>query len=320
MISISRTKYDSELNRLPFFNKKTVELLLGKKGKNLDWKISQLLKRGNIIRLKKGVYISERFWLSTPDKKGYTEYLANILYFPSYLSSEYILSLYNLIPEEINILTCISSKSTRVFKNKLGTFSYRNIKQELYCGYSKVRRDGFEVYMASKAKALFDFLYLKRNLSKNYFYELSEGLRINWDEFGTAGIEEFEKFVNLSTSKKMLKILINIKKVKNNSKWSYNQTMNLDRMKNTLSQQKTYLNDNYFVKDIGIFGSVSRGHDTKESDIDLLVEFSRPVGFFHFSRLEDYLSNVLKREVDLVTKDALKPSIKESVLKSVIYV
>ena len=95
--------------------------------------------------------------------------------------------------------------------------------------------------------------------------------------------------------------------------------MSIDEVKNTLIQQKDYLNDKYFVKNIGVFGSAAKKKNTMSSDIDLLVEFTKPIGFFHFSRLEDYLSDVLKKEVDLVTKDALKPALKDSILRDVIY-
>ena len=75
------------------------------------------------------------------------------------------------------------------------------------------------------------------------------------------------------------------------------------------------------VKKIGIFGSFAKGKQTKKSDIDILVEFnkSEPVGFFKFIRLEDKLSRKLRRKVDLVTKKALKPAMKQQVLKDVIY-
>lgn len=214
MSSVTGIKYKSELDSLPFFNKKTAEVLIGKSGKNLDKKISNLLKTGDLISLKKGLYLSERYLLSQPDKKAYFEYLANILYFPSYLSLEYVLSAYSLIPEGIYAFTSISLKSSRVFENKLGIFVYRNVKEELFCGYSKVSKGSFSVHLASKAKTLFDFLYLKRNLSKDYSYELGEGLRINWDEFFAADVKEFESFVNLSKSLKMKEILKEIKKIK----------------------------------------------------------------------------------------------------------
>jgi len=80
------------------------------------------------------------------------------------------------------------------------------------------------------------------------------------------------------------------------------------------------LREAYHVKAIGVFGSVARGEETTASDVDILVEFSRPVGFFTFLELEEYLSRVLGRRVDLVTKNALKPAIKEAVLQGVVYV
>jgi len=64
----------------------------------------------------------------------------------------------------------------------------------------------------------------------------------------------------------------------------------------------------FSVSRIGIFGSVARGEQTEASDIDILVEFSRPVGFFTFLELEEYLSVHLGAPVDLVTPDALKTS------------
>lgn len=214
MGSITGIKYQPELDSLPFFNKKTAEILIGKTGKNLDKKIRSLLSKGDFINPKKGLYLTERFWLAQPDKKAYMEYLANIICAPSYLSLEYILSSYNLIPEGIYGFTSISLKSSRVFKNKLGSFIYRNIKENLFCGYIRARKGSFSIFVASKAKALFDFLYLKRNLSKDYLYELSEGLRINWDEFSVTDVEEFGNYVNLSKSLKMKKMLKGIKKIK----------------------------------------------------------------------------------------------------------
>lgn len=76
----------------------------------------------------------------------------------------------------------------------------------------------------------------------------------------------------------------------------------------------------YQVKRLGIFGSVARGKDTAKSDVDILVSFFRPPGLFDFVRLEDYLSSLLKRKVDLVTRKAIKPVIRDRVLREVTYV
>ena len=88
----------------------------------------------------------------------------------------------------------------------------------------------------------------------------------------------------------------------------------------SLQALKQYVAQEYAVKKIGIFGSVARNEQTEESDIDLLVEFSRPVGMVLFIRLEHFLSERLGRPVDLVTPDALKPVIRKDVLAEVIYV
>ena len=76
----------------------------------------------------------------------------------------------------------------------------------------------------------------------------------------------------------------------------------------------------YSVKKIGLFGSVARNEQTRQSDIDLLVEFSKPVGFVTFMRLENFLSERLGERVDLVTPDSLKAVIQQDVLSEVIYV
>ena len=88
----------------------------------------------------------------------------------------------------------------------------------------------------------------------------------------------------------------------------------------SLQHLKEEVEDHYPVRKIGVFGSVARDEQTDESDIDLLVEFSRPVGFVTFMRLEHFLSERLGRPVDLVTSDSLKPVIRQDVLSEVIYV
>lgn len=74
------------------------------------------------------------------------------------------------------------------------------------------------------------------------------------------------------------------------------------------------------VKSIGLFGSYARGEERDESDVDILVEFSKPIGFFKFIELEEYLSKKLEVKVDLVALDALKPIVKSRVMREVIYV
>jgi len=87
-----------------------------------------------------------------------------------------------------------------------------------------------------------------------------------------------------------------------------------------LKKELPYLKEKFNVKSIGLFGSYVRSEQKKESDVDVLVEFQKPVGFFEFIDLEDYLSEKLGVKVDLVTPDALKPLIKPRILKETVYV
>lgn len=80
------------------------------------------------------------------------------------------------------------------------------------------------------------------------------------------------------------------------------------------------LRDKYLVTSIGIFGSFARGEATEISDIDILVEFRETVDIFHFIRLQDRLTSILGRKVDLATPQALKPLIKDKILREVLYV
>ncbi len=88
---------------------------------------------------------------------------------------------------------------------------------------------------------------------------------------------------------------------------------------NKLSDLKPILYRDYSVKEIGIFGSFSDDSFTDDSDIDLLVEFEKPIGWKFFS-LEIYLEKILGRKIDLVTKNALKEQIRENILKQVKYI
>ncbi|MFO7829231.1 MAG: nucleotidyltransferase family protein [Bacteroidales bacterium] len=88
---------------------------------------------------------------------------------------------------------------------------------------------------------------------------------------------------------------------------------------NKLSDLKPILHREYSVRQIGLFGSFSDDSYTEDSDIDLLVEFERPIGWKYFS-LEIYLENIFGRKIDLVTKNALKEQLKDKILNQVKYV
>ena len=89
-------------------------------------------------------------------------------------------------------------------------------------------------------------------------------------------------------------------------------------IKNALRQIRGELKHKYGVRRIGLFGSLVREDEQIVRDVDLLVEFERPVGLL-FIHLADYLEEVLGRPVDLVTLMAIKENRRASVLEDVEY-
>ncbi len=86
----------------------------------------------------------------------------------------------------------------------------------------------------------------------------------------------------------------------------------------TLKRYKPLLREKFKVKEMGIFGSYIRGEESEESDVDILVEFYDPIGW-EFIDLKEFLEEILGKEVDLVTVRALKPQLKDRILKEVVY-
>src|SRR5512133_3579877 len=87
-----------------------------------------------------------------------------------------------------------------------------------------------------------------------------------------------------------------------------------------LRQKKAEMAEQFGVQSLALFGSVARDEATAKSDVDLLVEFNRPVGYFGLFALQDYLEKLLGCPVDLGTPDSLKPYIKERVMGELIRV
>ncbi len=95
---------------------------------------------------------------------------------------------------------------------------------------------------------------------------------------------------------------------------------NLSEIMETIKCHKGELEREYGVKEVGIFGSFVRGEQMGTSDLDILVELEKPIGFVRFLKLEKRLSDLLGVKVDLVTNKALKPAIGQRILQEVKYV
>lgn len=130
-----------------------------------DWK-----KKKWLIELRKGMYVINDLYFK---EKISPLYLANQIYQPSYISLEYALSEYELIPERVNVITSIATRKTAYFKNDFGMFKYTKIKNNYFFGYQMIDINGQKVLYSTREKALLDYLYINSQIDNNdAFYEL----------------------------------------------------------------------------------------------------------------------------------------------------
>jgi predicted nucleotidyltransferase len=95
--------------------------------------------------------------------------------------------------------------------------------------------------------------------------------------------------------------------------------MNRDEALVILSNSKEELREKFGVKSIAVFGSMARNEARSDSDVDVLVEFEEPVGFFTLAKVQFFLEDALGIDVDLATPGSLKSPVRERVYKDLIY-
>lgn len=171
------------------------------------------VKAGHLLQLKKGVYMTRRFHEQHRGDYLFSAAVSAVLIPQSYVSLEFILQRHNLLTEVTYPITCITLKVTRRIVNEIGTYWYRNIRPDLYRGFTITEYFGIRVAQATLGKALFDYLYL-RPLPAAYQsmkLNLAEELRLNLEELSRADRDEFSSFVEESQSRKMNYILNNFR-------------------------------------------------------------------------------------------------------------
>jgi predicted transcriptional regulator of viral defense system len=121
--------------------------------------ISRWVKEGKLVKL-----ATRRYLVNDPYRKvdPCPERIANWLVYPSYVSLEYALSFYGLIPEGVPVVTSVTTRRPRRYETAAGRFSYRHIKRELFWGYRMLASDRGSYCLAVPEKALLDFFYLSR--------------------------------------------------------------------------------------------------------------------------------------------------------------
>jgi hypothetical protein len=158
--------------------------------------------------------MTRRFYESHHADVDFAPAVSAILIPQSYVSLEFILQRRAILTEVTYPISAVTLKHTRVIENKVGTFAYRNIKENLYNGFTISDYLGIPFSQATVAKALFDYLYLRpwKGKSQLSSYNLVEDLRFNLEDFSKENQSEFAEFVETSKSGKMTHIFENLRK------------------------------------------------------------------------------------------------------------
>ncbi|WP_409199183.1 nucleotidyltransferase family protein [Methanospirillum lacunae] len=94
----------------------------------------------------------------------------------------------------------------------------------------------------------------------------------------------------------------------------------LEEVKEIINLHRPSLQEKYHISKIAIFGSAANNTLNEQSDIDILVEFNKAIGFFNLVHLQDELRTMLGRNVDLTTPGALHPLLRSSIMQDLVYV
>ena len=177
-------------------------------------KITSLIKQGVIIRVKKGVYVFGKALRRHPYS---LETLANLIYGPSYISLEYALQFYGLIPEHVRTVTSVATGRSRHFSTPVGDFSYWKIPMPAFTSGMDLlpNTSGATYLMAVPEKALTDKIQSERGLPirsrQDVETYLVENLRIDIDDLSLMSARRIEEYAALYRSQKARNLAIFIR-------------------------------------------------------------------------------------------------------------
>jgi predicted transcriptional regulator of viral defense system len=169
------TEFKKKIAHFPIFSTSHLNSLGGNQ-QVLRNQLTKWQKNGLVIKLRKGLYmLGDLDRMLTPSRL----FLANHMYQPSYVSIEYALGIYDIIPERVYDVTSVSPKKTAVFENKFGRFIYQRIKANSFGVYKIIAdENGYSCFIAEAEKALMDYCYLNMSLFKTGDTTVFESLRL----------------------------------------------------------------------------------------------------------------------------------------------
>lgn len=146
-------EFRNKLFELECFNTNQVYAWKPDFEKNNLW---EWVRKGLLVKLRNGYYTFPEF----KNKSGFSFFLANRIYRPSYISLHTALAFYGMIPEAVIQITSVTSLKTAIFSNEFGEYSYKSVRSDLLFGYELKPLEGRSLLFATPEKALLDLLYL----------------------------------------------------------------------------------------------------------------------------------------------------------------
>ena len=179
---------------------------------NINDKIRRMEQAGDVIRLKRGLYVVSQEITHKPLSQ---ELIANQLYMPSYISCLSALRFYGLTPEAVYQTQSMTIKHTRTFETPIGVFAYSNVAREVFpVGVTNITRNGYSFVIATPEKALCDLIATSPQVNLRYLPDaqryLEEDIRLDMDAFCKMNPDIFREYAHVGKKKTSIQTLIKL--------------------------------------------------------------------------------------------------------------
>jgi predicted transcriptional regulator of viral defense system len=191
------------IKNLPYLSKTALVNFLDKNSNTLRNLISYWVKNKSLIRLKRGFFVFKKFLEKKDNSLYYSRFLATKMIEPSYLSKEFILQDYQMLTDVVYNYSIVTTKKTNSISNEFGVFNYQSIKKNLFTGFSMKSYGSMEWNVASKAKALFDYIYFNQNKFSKISQNELLGLRLDLDVMNKQDWKKYERYLSVAPFKMM---------------------------------------------------------------------------------------------------------------------
>lgn len=198
--------FEEKMKNYPVFTASEVKSVFFDQ-KNITTQIAFWLKKGYLKKVKHGLYL-----LAKVKDDINPMVLAEKIYEPSYLSLEFALNYYGIIPDIPGTYTSVTSRTTKYFKNSFGNFTYQKIKTGFFTGYEVHSEKNISFNIATPEKALIDYLYLNKNKVKSDI-DFWREMRIDEDfKFKKKKLDFYKNLLNDDKVNKLIESVLNYQK------------------------------------------------------------------------------------------------------------